>query len=196
MSKSFLINHINNNSGKYILGAFFFVLGVCVGVAAYLNLSQETRQSLVSYFAGYSNISDDIPFAGVLKSCMQTNLKYIILYFLLSLTLYTSWACVLMPGVRGFSSGFAAAFLMGTEGGRGTAYTFLSIIPSVILSLPVYVFAAVVCINFAAERRKNGEVGARTAVRIIPALAIIYFVMAICGLFDVFITPVVFKLLF
>lgn len=196
MLKRFLSEHISDNKGKYILGILFFIFGVCVGISVWANLPEETDNALRTHLSQYTLGWGDISFISVLKSTLGTNLKYIAIFFVLSLTLPTSYGTLLLPGMRGFLCGFAASFLIGAEGGRGVGYTFLSILPSVVLNLPIYFFTAAVCINFAKERKSRGEVGARYAIRILPPLGVVYTIMALVGLFDVFITPVVFKLLF
>ncbi len=196
MFKRFLRSHIWDNKGKYILGVLFFIVGVGVGVSVWVNLPPDTDASLREHLSQYTLGWGDISFVSVLKSTLSTNLKYIAIYFLLSLTLPSSYATLLIPGVRGFLCGFGASFLIGAEGGRGIGYTLLSILPSAILNLPLYIFTCVVCINFAMDRKSKGEVGARYAIRILPSLGVVYGTMALIGVFDVFITPVVFKLLF
>lgn len=194
--KRFLRNHIWDNKGKYVLGVLFFILGLGAGISVWANLPPDTDASLREHLSQYTLGWGDISFVSVLKSILGANLKYIAIYFLMSLTLPSSYGTYLIPGARGFLCGFGASFLIGAEGGRGIGYTLLSILPSAILNLPLYIFTCVVCINFAVDRKSKGEVGARYAIRILPPLGVVYGVMALVGVFDVFITPVVFKLLF
>lgn len=196
MIKRFLRSHISDNKGKYILGVLFFGVGVCIGVSALANLPAEANNALKTHLSQYTLGWGDISFLSVLKSVLVTNLKYIAIYLVLSFTLPTSYGTLLIPGVKGFLAGFASSFLIGAEGIRGIGYTILSILPSAVLNLPIYIFASAVCINFADERRSRGELGAKYALRILPSLGAVYIIMAIGGLFDVFITPVVFRMLF
>jgi len=197
-SNSFLKNHIETNIGKYILASVLFIAGVCIGAVMLINLPDENAQALTTYFSGFTTPGSDgdIEFTNILKSCMVANLKYMAVYFALSLTFYSAWLCMGVPAAKGFASGFTCAFLIKNYGFRGVIYSLISIAPSTAALLPVYLFAAIVCINFASQRRKRGEVGARSAVAVIPALAVIYCIMTVCSLFDVFISPVIFKYVF
>ena len=171
---------------------------MCLGSAFAVKLDGEKSGELVGYLSDFISVGDNenIAFGNVLKSCMLLNLKYICTYFFLSLTVYSAWLCPFVPGYRGFASGFTCTFIIKNYGFKGALYSLLSVIPSITLMFPVYVFTAVVCINFAAGRRKKGEAGIRSAAGIVPALAVIYCIMTVTSLFDAFISPVIFKYIF
>ncbi len=159
-------------------------------------LTPDRAQALVEYFSASAAPVTSAAFADVFKACLISNFKYTVLYFVLSLTVYTAWCSCIIPAVKGFTAGFTAVFLIKNYAAHGVAYTFLAILPSAVISLPVYLFASAVCINFAAGRRRRGEVGARAAFGIVPALTVIYTVMAVCSLYDAAIAPFIFKNLF
>ncbi len=158
-------------------------------------LSDDKAQALVEYFSASAEGADST-FTEVFKSCLIVNFKYILLYFVLSLTVYTAWCCAAIPGIKGFAAGFTSVFLIKNYGAHGVVYALLAILPATVMVLPVYLFASAVCINFAAGRRKRGEAGARTAIGIVPALAVIYAAMGVCSLYDTVIVPFIFKNLF
>lgn len=112
------------------------------------------------------------------------------------MTAYSAWCCAAIPAIKGFSAAFTSAFLIANYGAHGVAYVLLAIVPAAVLMFPLHFFTAVVCINFAASRRRSGDVGARAAMGIVPALTIIYTVMAVCSLYDAIISPVIFKNMF
>lgn len=170
--------------------------GICTGCAMLLRLPDDKARALVSYFSESAANGETATFAKVFKSCLLINMKYVMLYFLMSLTVYSSWLCPTVSGYKGFSVGFTSAFLIKNYGAHGVAYFMLAIIPAAVLAVPVHLFTSVVCINFAAGRRKRSEVGARAALGIVPALVIIYTVMVLCSLYDVIIAPVIFRNLF
>lgn len=169
-----------------------------MGSAFTVKIDGENSAELVKYFSDFISLgnNEDIAFGSVLKACMLLNLKYICTYFVLSLTVYSSWLCPLVPAYRGFASGFTCTFIIKNYGLKGVLYSLLSVIPSITLMFPVYVFATVVCINFASERHRKGEAGIRSAAGVLPALVIIYCIMTVTSLFDAFISPVIFKYIF
>lgn len=194
----FLKDHIASNRGKYIFGLIVFAGAVLSGVIAAANLDTGNLEKLTGFISGFAEVEkgDNITFSGVFRSCILSNLKYICTYYILSLTVYSSILCMTLSGVKGFASAFTATFLIREYALAGTLYSVLSILPSLILGAPVHLFASVVCMNFAKERHKKGEAGMKSAMALLPALAVIYCFMILSGLFDVFISPVVFKYVF
>lgn len=188
--------HIHDNSAKYILGIILTLAGVCTGCAVMMRLPADRAQALVAYFSESAAKGETVAFTRVFKSSLISNMKYLLLYFVLSLTVYSSWLCVAIPGYKGFAAGFTAVFLIRNYGAHGVAYTMLAIVPSTALIIPVYLFTSAVCINFATDRRKRGEVGARAALGMVPALMIVYAVMAVFSLYDVIVAPAIFRSLF
>lgn len=193
--KNYFREHIEDNAGKYILGIIIFLVGICIGVSFMAGIDIEKEQELVTYFASAAK-GVNASFNSVLKVCLINNFKYIAVYFVMSLTVYSAWLCIAVVGAKGFVAGFTATFLIKNYGAHGVIYTLLAIAPATIIVLPVLLFASAVCINFAIERRKTGAMGMKPALGIVPALVVIYSVMAICSLYDVIIAPLVFKNLF
>ncbi len=194
--KSFLKEYIRNNSVKYIACIVLLVIGVCIGSSSYINLNQEKAQLLVNYFSDSVTDGKTAVFTEVFKNCLLSNMKYILVYFLFSTTVYISWACLLVGAAKGFATGFTSAFLILNYASNGVAYVLLAVVPSLLLVLPVHCFTASVCINFAADRHKRGDIGARAAMGIVPALLIIYTIMCVCSLFDAVISPLIFENMF
>lgn len=194
----FLKEHIKNNGAKYIVGVFLFAVSVFAGSYVMANLPDESSAGLVRYFSGFVSTgkSNDIAFGKILKACTLSNIKYIAAYFLLALTVYSSRASLLIPAYKGFASGFTCTFIIKNYGLGGVLYSVLSVIPSITLLFPIYLFASVVCINFAQQRRAEGRAGVRSAVEILPALAVIFCAAMLVSVFDAFISPVVFKYVF
>ena len=193
---NFLKKHIRNNLGKYILSVILLITGICFGCSAHSHLAQEKAQSLVTYFSESVEQSTSVHFTEVFKNCLISNLKYILIYFILSMTVYSSWCCLGIVAVKGFAVGFTADFLIANYAAHGVAYVLLAILPSSLFILPLHFFAAIVCINFATDRHKRKDIGARAAMGIVPALIIIYTIMAVCSLYDSVISPLIFKNMF
>ena len=160
-----------------------------------LRMNTDAEKVLVDYFMSASK-NADASFEASFKSCVMTNLKYILTFFVLSMTIYSSWLCVAVSGIKGFMAGFTATFLIKNYGTYGVIYTVLAIAPSTFIMIPVLLFGAVVCINFAADRRKNKAAGMKSALKIVVPLIIIYSAMTVCSLYDSIITPLIFKNLF
>ncbi len=193
---NFLKKHIMNNSIKYILCLILLITGICFGCSAHSRLTQEKAQSLVTYFSESVAQSTSVHFTEVFKNCLISNFKYILIYFILSMTVYSSWCCLGVVAAKGFAVGFTSDFLIANYAAHGVAYVLLAILPSSLLILPLHFFTAIVCINFATDRHKRKDIGARAAMGIVPAIVIIYTIMAVCSLYDAVISPLIFKNMF
>ena len=188
--------HIADNRVKYICGMILFAVGAVWGSIAMSKLPPDDVSSLTSFFSSSAEQGRGAAFISVYKHCLLDNLKTIFIFFILSLTLYTCWLCFVIPLLKGFTSGFTAAFLVKNYGVHGLVYALLGIMPSSAIQVFVRVFSTVVCINFAGDRMRRRDLGARAAFGIMPSLAVVYCVMAIFSLYDALVAPALFKTLF
>lgn len=159
-------------------------------------LPTEDVSSLAAFFTSSAEQGRGAAFVSVYKRCLLDNLKIIVVFFILSLTLYTCWLCYALPLLKGFTAGFTAMFLIKNYGVHGLVYTLLGILPSSLIQILVRVFATVVCINFSHDRMKRRDLGARAALGITPSLAVVYGIMAVFSLYDALVAPTLFKTLF
>lgn len=192
-NNNFFIEHIRINSGKYILSVLLFIIGIIIGVMSLIKSDVELCRELVEFFESSDKSST---FSGVFKRCLAGNVKCVLLYFILSATVYTVWFSTVIAGAKGFFAGFTSAFLITNYAADGILYVLFAILPSALLFLPVYCLASSTCINFTLEKRKRGEKGMAETLKIVPALIFILLFMVFCSLYDVFISSFVFRQLF
>ena len=159
-------------------------------------LSPENSVNLTTFFSSSAEQGKTASFISVYKRCLVDNLKSILVFFILSLTLYTCWLCFALPFLKGFTSGFTIMFLISNYGVHGLVYALLGIFPSSVMNVFVRVFATVICINFSCDRMKRRDLGARAAFGITPPLAVVYCVMSVFSLYDALVAPALFKTLF
>lgn len=190
---NFFVEHIGRNSGKYILSMVIFVVGICMGVVSLMRMDIELCKELVDFFSSSEKSSS---FLEVFKSCIISNAKCVLIYFILSATIYTVWLGIAIPGVKGFFIGFTSAFLITNYAADGILYVVFAVLPSALIFLPVYCFASSTCINFALDKWRRGGKGLRETLKIVPALILIFLFMSCCSLYDAFISTFVFKQLF
>lgn len=190
---NFFVGHIKRNSSKYIISAILFVIGIFIGAVSLIRMDIELCKELVDFFASSEKESS---FSDVFKSCIISNAKCVLLYFVLSATIYTVWLSMLVAGVKGFFVGFTSAFLITNYAADGILYVLLATLPSAIIFLPVYCFASSTCVNFALDKWKRGGKGLRETLKIVPALILIFLFMNFCSLYDALVSTFVFKQLF
>ena len=190
---NFFIEHLKRNSGKYILSVLFFIIGICVGAISLIRMDIELCKELVDFFASSEKRNT---FSEVFKSCIISNAKYSLLYFILSATVYTVWFSIAISGIKGFFAGFTAAFLITNYAADGILYVLFAILPSAMILLPVYCFASSTCVNFALDKWRRGGKGLKETLKIVPALILIFLFMNFCSLYDAVVSTFVFKQLF
>ena len=191
--QNFFLQHIENNVFKYILSAILFLVGAFVGAAALNRIDVEQCKELVEYF---SSSDKNVEFVYMFKKSTVSNLKWLGAYFIMSLSMYTSWLGMLLIGVKGFCAGFTSAFLITNYASKGIVYVLLAIIPQTIITIPFYAFLSATCVNFATAYKKGGRRGEISRFSIVPALAVMFFIMMVCSLYDVIVAPFMLKRLF
>ena len=190
---NFFVEHISINSGKYILSALLFIVGMCIGVVSLIRMDIELCKELVDFFSSSEKSSS---FVEVFKSCIISNAECVMIYFILSATIYTVWLSIAIPGIKGFFVGFTSAFLITNYAADGILYVLFAMLPSALIFLPVYCFASSTCINFALDKWRRAGKGLRETLKIVPALILIFLFMSFCSLYDAFVSTFVFKQLF
>jgi len=154
-----------------LLHAGLFVIGLLFGALAVRSLDLETRQELVRM------LSDSMqalavgrgPSAGeLLRDALLRQARLVSLMWVLSISLAGAVAVPALPLVRGFTSGFAVAYLAAELGTRGVLVAAAGHLPQTVLEVPGLILAASASVGFALEvatswrvrRRLSGYYGA------------------------------------
>lgn len=158
--KRALVVHIEENIIKYILFLSLFFAGILIGIILSGNLSAEMTDLLkeeitvlIDGLASGKADSTQILLTAFLKNARLFILVFICGFFiwLIPLTLFSMF-------LEGVSSGFAAGYLCAAFGGTGMWIAIVSLLPTLLFGIPLYIFMSVVSMNNSLNRSNRGSV--------------------------------------
>ena len=132
------LRRVRRRLGWYLAGAAWSVLALAFGAYAAEQLSPMQRSDLLAYLGGFlGNLQHGLPQGpALMRAALYADGRLFLLSWLLALVVVgavTSW---LWLAVKGFSIGFASAFLLGELGGRGLLIVVLGVLPPAVIVLP------------------------------------------------------------
>lgn len=140
--------------GLVVWHAALFVVGLLFGALALRSLEVETQLELSRQLSGALEAvrAGRDPAAGALVSeALFRQVRTVALMWVLAVSLVGSVAVMALPLVRGFTSGFAVAYLTAEMGARGVLLAAAGHLPQTVLEVPGVVLAASASVGFAAE---------------------------------------------
>jgi len=203
--KTDIMLHIRQNIVLYLVVVFAFITGVASGGFTVSSITEQQRLYLGDYLKGYSYLLDNQPYIDksviFLKSVLQ-NLQTAFFIWLFGLSYLGIPLVLITIGVRGFFLGFTAAFLIDYYSLNGFLIVATCILPQSFIYIPSIVIMGVLALQFGVESfgtRKLRYLKRAKLQRIAPYTSkflIIVIAFIIGSLFEAFVAPVVFKLLF
>ncbi len=200
MNREF-VRHIKNNLGLYIFAMMIVCVGIAIGSLYSVGLDETQANELALYISDFfEHYRDkDIDFAEIFKSSLCNSFLYVAFSFVSSLCIYTVFLVYVALGIRGFSLGFTVGFIVGKIGIKGIFLILAVVLPSCVISLPLYFFMSVICIRSAVTRhrvRENYRENKRELKVFIFLMLFVFVLLVLCSLIDTFLSPVLIKYLF
>ncbi len=196
-----VVRHIKNNLVLYIFALVVMCIGIAIGSLYSVGIDETQASELGVYisdfFAHYKD--KDIEFARIFKNAFSNSFWYVLVCFISSLTVYTVFAVYLALGIRGFSLGFTVGFIVGEIGVKGFFLILAVVLPSCVVTLPLYLFMSVICVKCAVARhrvRENYRENKRELKVFIILMLLIFALLILCSLIDTFLSPMLIKYLF
>ncbi len=191
-------SHVKGNAFLYVLSFVALVVGIAAGSFCSVKLGVDEEKELSSYIADFFSYykDNDIEFAAIFKSGLLYNLKYVLLCTIVSLSIYTFFAVYLMLGLRGFSLGFTVGLILIERGANGMLFLILTVLPSCVLTLPLYLYMCVMCTRCAISRhrlRENYRERKRELKSFLIIMLFLFVALVVCGMIDTFLSPLVVK---
>ncbi len=151
--RSALERHLQANIGPYLAALVFVILGMALGLAAVGVLSPLQKADLLRYLGGFMTGLRDGGVSGpaVMREALGTNLRSVLVAFVLGLTVIGLPGLAMLLVLRGFVVGFTAAFLAQELGARGYLLIAAGVIPPTLLLLPALMALGVGAFRFAAR---------------------------------------------
>lgn len=140
--------------GLVLLHSVLFVVGLLFGALALRSLEVETQLELARQLSGALQALRDgqDPAAGALvRAALFRHARTLLLMWVLAISLIGSVAVMALPLVRGFTSGFAVAYLTAEMGSRGVLLAAVGHLPQTVLEVPGSILAASASVGFAVQ---------------------------------------------
>ncbi|MDA8345831.1 MAG: stage II sporulation protein M [Thermaerobacter sp.] len=124
--------------GWYAAATAWLLLAIAFGAYAAGQLSALQRADLLAYLGGFlGSLQGGLPPGSqLMRAAIVGDGRLILLGWILALSLVGVFLSWLSLGVKGFSIGFSAAFLLGELGPRGLALLGLGVLPPALIVLP------------------------------------------------------------
>lgn len=192
---------IRNNLPLYFFVLVFFVAGIAAGAFTVDALSSMQKEELVSYFQSFFSILDKEPVqsATVFKQSFLNNSQFVLIIWVLGITVIGIPLILMIVGIKGFIIGFSVSFLVEGMGLRGLLFALAAVLPQNLLIVPGILVAGVLGISFSISmlRRKKSKTKKSFSseltvysFNILLALLILF----VGSLIEGYITPVFIKL--
>jgi len=136
---------MKENITIYIFMIILFLTGIIFGAITVNSMSFVQKQDLFFHLDRYlSQINGEEAVASkdILKRSFFFHVKYLMLFFILGLTIIGLPIVWILIFVKGLVIGFSVGFIVNQLGGNGLLLASLSIAPQNIILIPVYIIAA------------------------------------------------------
>lgn len=150
-NKTMMINHVKEHVTIYVFMIVLLLTGIIFGAIIVNSMSFVQKQDLFFQLDRYFNLlngEDTIYNKDVLKRSFFFHMKYLLLFFILGLTIIGLPVVWLLTFVKGLVIGFSVGFMVNQLGFKGLLLATLSIAPQNILILPIYIVAASLAMIF------------------------------------------------
>jgi stage II sporulation protein M len=199
--KKAIVKQIKNNALLYFLVLVFFIAGITAGAFTVDALSSVQKEELVNYFQSFFSVlnSETVKSAAVFKQSLANNVQFILLIWILGITIIGIPLILMIVGIKGFIIGFSVSFLVEGMGVRGLLFALVSILPQNLLIVPAVVVAGVMGISFSLSmlnRRKIRHKKSFSSEFLLYSVNFltIFFIVTVGSLIEGYITPVFMKL--
>lgn len=151
--KHIVVRHIENNLFKYIVALTCFAVGVVVGVINSFGTETAAMEEIRSVFESLPEAEFDT--TEILKTSFFKNLRYLLLVFIGGFSAWLLPVSFFSVFTYGFSYGYTVACMTTQMSGAGFAMSFVSVLPGLVLTVPLCAVMCVLAINRNANRKHN-----------------------------------------
>lgn len=139
-----VMDHVKRHATIYIFMLILFLTGVIFGAIIVNSMSFVQKQDLFFYLERYfGKLADkqQIENVAILKSSFFYHAKYLMLLFVLGLSVIGLPVVWILLFLKGLVVGFSVGFIVNQLGMKGLLLASLSIAPQNFLIIPIYIIA-------------------------------------------------------
>ncbi|MCR8642379.1 stage II sporulation protein M [Paenibacillus sp. N1-5-1-14] len=153
--KSYLKEHLS----LYIFVGVLFVMGIVFGTVTVNALSLEQKQEMMNYLSSFFNSINDgslnLEGQNVFISVLTMHLKWIVLIWVLGLSIVGIPLLLILDFLKGVMIGFTVGYLAGQLSWKGILFALVSVAPQNMIVVPMLIVCSVSAISFAIYMVKN-----------------------------------------
>lgn len=142
--RTLAVNHVKEHATIYVFMVILFLTGVIFGAIIVNSMSFGQKQDLIFYlerFFGQITDKEQIKNSEILKNSFSYHAKYLLLLFILGLSVIGLPIVWILLFLKGLVVGFSVGFLVNQLAMKGFLLASLSIAPQNFLIIPVYIIA-------------------------------------------------------
>lgn len=142
--RTLAVNHVKEHAAIYLFMVILFLTGIVFGAIIVNSMNFVQKQDLFFYlerFFGQITDKDQIAGADILKESFFYHTKYLLLLFVLGLSVIGLPVVWILLFVKGLVVGFSVGFIVNQLGMKGLALASIAIAPQNILVIPIYIIA-------------------------------------------------------
>lgn len=144
MIKKQVADHLREHTTIYLFMMILFLTGIIFGAVIVNSMDFVQKQDLFFYlerYFGQISTDDSIENKTILMGSFLYHMKYLLLLFVLGLTVIGLPIVWILLFVKGLVVGFSVGFIVNQLGMKGLFFAALSIAPQNFLVIPTYVIA-------------------------------------------------------
>ncbi|PAV29559.1 stage II sporulation protein M [Virgibacillus profundi] len=143
-NRALLMNHIKEHATIYLFMVILFLTGIIFGAIIVNSMNWIQRDELFFYLERFfGQISENQQYDNIelLKSSFFYHAKYLLLLFILGISVIGLPIIWILLFIKGLVVGFSVGFMVNQLGFKGLLLASLSIAPQNILIIPIYIIA-------------------------------------------------------
>ncbi|WP_053219327.1 stage II sporulation protein M [Virgibacillus senegalensis] len=150
-NRNLIANHMRDHAVVYFFMLVLFLIGIIFGAVIVNSMNFAQKQDLFFYlerFFGQMTEGTIADSQEILKSSIFYHLKYLLLLFILGLSIIGLPVIWVMLFVKGLVVGFSVGFFVNQMGLKGLLFAAASIAPQNLLIIPAYLIAGSLAMIF------------------------------------------------
>ncbi|WP_047979986.1 stage II sporulation protein M [Ornithinibacillus contaminans] len=143
-SSTQLLNHFKDHATIYVFMIILFLTGIVFGAIIVNSMGFEQKQGLYFYlerFFGLVSTESTINNQDILKDSFYYHARYLLLLFILGLSVIGLPVAWLLIFLKGLVIGFSVGFMVNQLGTNGFLLASFSIAPQNLFVIPIYIVA-------------------------------------------------------
>lgn len=145
VNKKLIVEHVQQNITMYLFMSTLLITGIVFGAIIVNSMTFIQKQDLffhVNQFFNRLNDGEIVVSTDILKKSFTFHIQYLILLFLLGLTIIGIPLIWLLVFVKGLVIGFSVGFIVNQLGLKGLLFVTVSIAPHNVIIIPLYIIAS------------------------------------------------------